>query len=259
LTTAGALLVAACALLLASALGAVAVGYGLRIFAAGGASGLAGVVGALLGAKLPAHHAAAIVVVLLVAGVGVAPPLAARLGRLPLPAVTASPQVLDADIRPPRSEVVAAVVRGDELLVGSLTGICMAAVVCVAELTAAGGIAAPLLGGLAAVALLLRARLLPAVAARLPLLVGGMAGLALVAAGAAAAPGSATRLSGVALAVGAVVALLATAARAGRRRSGPSPYLGRLADVLDVTTVVALAPVACAVLDLFSWVRALSA
>ena len=56
----------------------------------------------------------------------------------------------------------------------------------------------------------------------------------------------------------AVVALLATAATAHRRRAGSSPYLGRLADILDVTAVVALAPVACAVLDLFTWVRGLA-
>ena len=72
------------------------------------------------------------------------------------------------------------------------------------------------------------------------------------------ATGSSARLVGVALAFFAVVALLATAATASRRRAGGSPYLGRLADILDITAVVALAPVACAVLNLYSWVRGLA-
>jgi hypothetical protein len=55
-----------------------------------------------------------------------------------------------------------------------------------------------------------------------------------------------------------VVALLTTAATAPRRRFGGSPYVGRLGDILDVAAVIALAPVACAVLDLYSWVRNLA-
>jgi type VII secretion integral membrane protein EccD len=254
---ADALLIGACALLFASAVGSVAVGYGLRVTVSGATLGLAGLVGAGLGFTMPAPRAAAILVVLLVAAIGVAPLLAVRLGRLPLPAVTASPQLLAGESRPPRPELRAAVVRADEVLIGALTGVCLAAAGCVAVLSAAGGIAAPLLGGLAAGALLMRARLFPAVASRLPLLASGLTGLALTAAAAAAASGSATRLFGVALAVAAVVCLLACAAAARRRPATTSPYVSRLADVVDVTTVLALAPVGCAVLGLFGWVRGL--
>jgi hypothetical protein len=90
------------------------------------------------------------------------------------------------------------------------------------------------------------------------MLTSGLIGVALTAATVAASSGSATRLIGVALACVAVVALLGTAATAHRRRAGGSPYLGRIADILDITTVVALAPVACAVLNLYSWVRSLA-
>jgi type VII secretion integral membrane protein EccD len=252
------LLVGSCALLFTAVVGAVAVGHGLRVFVAGGTLAVAGLVGAILRIWLTAPRAGALVVVLLVAGIGLAPLVAVRLGRLPLPVVTASAALLNAEQRPTRPEVLAAVVRGDEILIGSLTGISVAAAGCMAVLTAAGGISSPLLAGFAAAALLLRARLFPAVAARLPLLIAGLAGLALTAAAAAAASGSATRLSAVAIAFAAVVALLATAATAHRRRTGGSPYLGRLGDILDVTTVVALAPVACAVLNIYAWVRGLS-
>lgn len=251
-------LVGACALLFASVVGIAAVGDGLRVFAAGITAGGGAAFGAVLGYPLTVAGAAAILIVVLVAGIGFAPLLAVRLGRLPLPVVTAAPDLIAAEPRPPRPAVLAAVVRADEILAGALLGISLLALGCVALLAATTGFAGPLLGGLAAAALLLRARLFPSVAARLPLLASGLLGLALTAAAWSAASGAATRLVGVALAVAAVVALLATAAGAPRGRGTGSPYLGRLGDILDITTVVALAPVACAVLNLYQWVRGLA-
>jgi len=251
-------LVGASALLLASVIGATAIGHGLRVFAGGVTAGVFALFGAGLGFTVSGPGAAAILIVAVVAGIGLAPLLAVRLGKLPLPVVTASPEIIAAEARPPRPTVIAAVVRADEILTGTLLGISVVAVGCVGILSATTGIAGPLLAGLASGALLLRARLFPSVAARLPLLISGLVGLALTAAAWAAAAGSATRLVGVALAFVAVVALLGTAATAHRRRGGGSPYLGRMADILDITTVVALAPVACAVLNLYSWVRGLA-
>ena len=251
-------LVGASALLLASVIGATAIGHGLRVFAGGVTAGVFALFGAGLGFTVSGPGAAAILLVAVVAGIGLAPLLAVRLGKLPLPVVTASPEIIAAEARPPRPTVIAAVVRADEILTGTLLGISVVAVGCVGILSATTGIAGPLLAGLASGALLLRARLFPSVAARLPLLISGLVGLALTAAAWAAAAGSATRLVGVALAFVAVVALLGTAATAHRRRGGGSPYLGRMADILDITTVVALAPVACAVLNLYSWVRGLA-
>lgn len=252
------LVVGASALLLASVVGSVAVGHGLRVFAAGVTVALFTGLGAMLGLAVGLTGAAAIVVVTLVAGIGLAPLLAVRLGKVPFPVVSALPDVLAAEPRPDRVAVRASVVRADELLAGSLLGIALTTVGCVAVLAGKGGIAGPLLAGLASVALLLRARLFPSVAARLPLLSGGLVGLALTAASALAAAGPATRLVGVTLGFLAVVVLLGTAATATRRRAGPSPYLGRAGDMLDVVAVIALAPVACAVLDLYSWVRGLA-
>jgi type VII secretion integral membrane protein EccD len=252
------LLVGASALLLASVAGAVLVGHGLRVFAAGVTIAFFVGLGAVLGLVVTMAGAAAIVVVALVAGVGLAPLLSVRLGKVPFPVVSAAPEVIAAERRPDRAAVRASVVRADEMLAGSLLGIAAAAVGCVAVLAATDGVAGPLLAGLASVALLLRARLFPTVAARLPLLTGGLVGLALTAASALSAAGAATRLVGVTLGLVAVVALLTTAATAPRRRFGGSPYVGRLGDILDVAAVIALAPVACAVLDLYSWVRNLA-
>jgi hypothetical protein len=152
--------------------------------------------------------------------------------------------------------VLAAVIRADEILSGTLLGIAAVAVGCVAILARTTGIAGPLMAGLASAALLLRARLFPSVAARLPLLGGGLIGLAVTAWTAMAA--ELLGLVTVAVALVAVVALVATAATAHRRRGGGSPYLGRLAGIVDNAAVVALAPVACAVLDLYRFARGLA-
>ncbi len=257
------LVVGASALILASVVGSVAVGRALKYFAAGVTVGLAAMLGAALRVALTPAGAASILVVMAVAGIGLAPLLAVRLGRLPLPAVTAAPDELAAERRPARPDVVTAVVRADEILAGSLLGVSLVGTGCVAILSRAPGVTAPLLGGLASAAMLLRARLFPTVAARLPLLTGGAAGIALTAwtiftsSGPATWAGSVMRVVGALLAFVVLLVLLALASSARRRRAG-SPYLGRFGDVLDMAAVVALAPVACAVLDLYSWVRGLA-
>jgi type VII secretion integral membrane protein EccD len=256
---AGGVLIGSAALLLAAVVGAVAVGHGLRVFAAGVVGGLAGVIGGLLGTAMSPAGAAAILTVALVAGIGLAPLAAVRLGRLPLPVVSASAEVLRDEARPSRPAIEAAVARADELLSGTLLGICIVVVACSTVLAATGGLAAPLLACLAGLALLLRARLFPTVAARLPLLLGGLLAVGAAAWAALASASPLARLIGVLVALVAVAMLVSTASLAYRRRAGGvSPYLGRVGDVLDLVAVIALAPVACAVLDLFTWVRGLA-
>jgi type VII secretion integral membrane protein EccD len=250
------LLVGASALLFASVLGALVVGYGLRIFTAGATAGLFGTMGALLDVVLSGAGAAAVLIVVVVGCIGLAPLLAVRLGKLPLPVVTAVPDLIAAERRPDPPQVLAAVTRADELLSGFLLGISLTSLGCVLVLAGTTGLAGPLLAGLAAGALLLRARLFPAVAARLPLLGAGVLGLAGTAWRVLTSAGYAWSLALSGLALVAVVVLLTTAATAGRRPG--SPYLARLADILDIATVVALAPVACAVLNLYAWVRGLA-
>jgi type VII secretion integral membrane protein EccD len=252
------LLVGATSLLLASVIGAVAVGHGLRVFAAGVTAGLFATIGALLGLKMSAAGAASILTVVLVAGIGLAPLLAVRLGKLPLPVVTSTTDPLSIEPHPARPEILAAVVRADEVLSGVLLGIAVLVTGCILILATSTGWSGPLLAGLASLALLLRARLFPTVAARLPLLIAGLAGIGLTGTAelTAAASGS-VRLFGVAAAFVAVVILLATATAAYRRRPR-SPYLARLGDILDVAAVVSLAPVACAVLGLYGRIRGLA-
>jgi len=256
--TADRLLVAASAVLLASVVGAVAVGHARPVFVAGVTAAVGSGAATLASFPLDPPGAAAILTVVLVLGIGLAAPLAVRLGRVPVPLVSANPELIAAEPRPARDEVLSAVRRADDVLAGCLLGLAATAVGCVAVLAVAGGAAATALGVFASVALLLRGRLFPAVAARLPLLAGGFVGLIIVVSAWLSGAGLGLRLLAAVVGLGAAVALLAAAASAGRRRGGPSPYVVRLVEVVDTMTVVALAPTAFAVLGLYAWVRTLA-
>jgi hypothetical protein len=101
-----------------------------------------------------------------------------------------------------------------------------------------------------------RARLFLTVRQRLPLLLAGTAGLVVLALGALATLEPDQRLfAGTAGAL--VVGGLGVAAAMRYSRRGPSPYLGRAAEILDIVLIIGVVPVACAVLGLFGWVRGL--
>lgn len=254
------LLVGALTLLLVALVGAVGTGYALRLFVAGATAGVAGVVAALVAQLTSAAGAAAAVLALLVAGVGAVPLLAIRLGKLPMPATT-----LPADLsaggtglepQPDRERVFAAVARTDEMLTGMLVGLCLAAVASAAVLARTGDLSAQLLVGVAAAALLLRARLFVTIRQRLPFLVAGTAGMALLAAGVLVTGPAVVALAG-AFGV-AVVAVLVAVAGARYAVRPPSPYLGRAANVVDALCVVSVLPIACAVLGLYGLARGIS-
>lgn len=254
------LLVASMTMLLVALTAAVGVGYGLRLFVGGATAGVLGGSGALIGHVTSAAGAAAALLALLVTGVGAVPLLAIRLGKLPMPAVTL-PADLSAGGRglapqPDRERVFAAVARTDEMLTGMLLGLCAAGVVAAVFLARAGDLSASLLVAVASAALLLRARLFVTIRQRLPLIVGGVVGFALLGAGELGRHGGTVAMVGV---FGlAVVGVLIAVAGARYAQRAPSPYLGRAADVLDALCVVSVLPVACAVLGLYGLARSIS-
>jgi type VII secretion integral membrane protein EccD len=244
------LLLGSAALALHGVLGIIGVGAGRRIFAAAVLTGLLGAGTAAIGFGLTAQGAAAILLAVLTCGVGLLPLLAIRLARLPIPPVIAA----DPD-RPDPERVVAAVTRAEELLGGLLIGHAALTAAAAAVLAATGGGWGRALTAVCGVALLLRARVLRTVRQRVPLLAAGAAALAAVALAVAARPDQLTTvLAGI---LGLAVALLLTAAGAGYARRPAGPYLGRTADLLDTTLLVAVIPLACAVLGLFAQARTL--
>ena len=152
----------------------------------------------------------------------------------------------------------AAAARTDELLTGLLTGMAASGVVALGLLAAHGGLSRLLLVGAAGAALLLRARLFPIPRQRLPLLGAGLVAVAaLVAAQASTMDGNAPVLVTLLalVATGLLIAFLGLVYS--RRR--PSPYLGRIGDVVDVVAIIALAPLTCFITGFFQYVQGLLA
>ncbi|GAA1879873.1 type VII secretion integral membrane protein EccD [Asanoa iriomotensis] len=241
------LLLGSAALALHGVLGIIGVGSGRRIFAAAVLTGLLGATTAGLGFALSAHGAAAILLAVLACGVGLLPLLAIRLARLPIPPVSPA--------RVETNRVRAAVTRAEELLGGMLIGHAMLAVIAAAVLATTGGAWGRTLAVVCGLALLLRSRVFVTVRQRVPLLVAGTATLATVALAVADRPDAPTTI--LAGALGLALAVLFTVRGIGYARRPAGPYLGRAADLLDTTLLVAVIPVACAVLGLFAQARTL--
>ncbi|MFI5932448.1 type VII secretion integral membrane protein EccD [Actinoplanes sp. NPDC051494] len=264
------LLAGSVALLLLAALGGVGVAASLRIFAAGAMTGVLGAVAALVSFVTSAAGAAAVLISLLVCGIGVLPLVAIRFGKMPTPPVTlptgaeaeqtftgARGNTLDAAReRPSRARVFAAVSRTEELLTGMLTGHAVLAAGAFVVLAATGGVAAQILMALSVAALLLRSRLFVTLRQRVPLITAGLFGAFALGIDLLWGAG-ATTLLGLSVA-GLLVAMATVAAGATWTKRAPSPYLGRAADLLDSLAVIAVIPVACSVVGLYSLVSNIS-
>ncbi|WP_035857285.1 type VII secretion integral membrane protein EccD [Cryptosporangium arvum] len=239
-------------------IGYFGVGARGRALVAGIAAGLLGLLGGLLGV-LTGMSTGGVAAIVLTTGITLLPAyplLSMRIGKLPMPALPQrTEELLRDDPVPQRSEVFAAVARADEVLTGLLLAVGVVTVVCVGVLLgSADGGAALVLVVIASLALLLRGRLFPTPRQRLPLLIGGCIGLALLF--------SALALTG-AVVVALPLALLIGGAVLGAgllySRRNPSPYVGRFADILDVLLLVSLLPVACTLTGFYGYVQGLFA
>jgi hypothetical protein len=151
------------------------------------------------------------------------------------------------------------VARATELLTGMLMSAAVISSVTVAFLVigdrTTAGVLLSFAGGCA---LLLRARLFATPQQRVPLIVAGVTGLALLAFGVALTAGSAGPRLLVLFAMIAIGLAVLAAGMIYSRRT-PSPYLGRIADIVDVLAIMALIPLACAVIGFFDLIQGLFA
>ncbi len=244
------------ALILASALAMIGVAALARIFTAGLGIGGAGLLGGLLClAGAPRAAAAAVLITLAIGLLPAYPLLASSLGHLPLPVLPYRAEAIleDAPL-PDRGSVFAAVQRAGELLTGALLAASAVSVASAALLLAHGGTVGEVLALTGALALLLRGRLFPATAQRLPQLIAAVLIVALAGIGWARQldPGPARLPLLVALLVLAAAVLTGTLVYSQRT---PSPYLGRMADVLDVLAIMALIPLACGLLGVYQAIQ----
>jgi type VII secretion integral membrane protein EccD len=230
-----------------------------RFFVAGIAAALTGLLAASLSLSGMSGEGAAAVALTAVIGLLPAyPVLAGAIGRLPFPDLPNRAEEILKDVQMPRrADVFAAVVRASEVLSGFILSAALCGIVAMTWLAlSTPDIPAVLLMIAAITALLLRARLLPTPQQRIPLLVAGLLGLA----GLGIGPVVTGAVSGVVLvAVAAVVVAVALPSALIYSRRAPSPYLGRAADILDIIAIMALIPLACAVIGVFDDIRGLFA
>jgi len=246
------------ALFLVGLLGYLGVADRTQYFVAGLVVGLLGFLGALVALIWDTNLAdvAAILASVVVVFTPIIPLLSIRLGKLPMPSLPTTVDDLLADPPVvPLTRVHATVRRSDELLGGMLLG--GAVVVSLGEiaLIGSGELSGFILVSVVAVASLLRGRLFPAVRHRVPLLATGLVGVAAAVVGTMVRAPDA-RLS-VLLPILMILAALVLAAGFAYQDKPPSPYIGRIADILDIVLVAAVVPVACAVLGLYGYFRGL--
>jgi type VII secretion integral membrane protein EccD len=259
--SAGGLLLGAAVLLTFSVIGYVSVGSVQRLFMAGAVIGVVGMLAAALWILGVSAGGAAAVALTVVIGLLPGYPLVASwFGRLPVPALPDRPEdILEDHPVPRRADVFTAVARATELLTGMLLAAAVVGAIAIGFLTVvAGSRAGSLLALAAAAALLLRARLFAAPQQRLPLLISGLIGLILL--GFGLVPSGSSVATGMALMVILIVVAVAVlAAGLVYSRKAPTPYLGRAADILDVVAIMALIPLACGVLGLYTAIQGLFA
>jgi type VII secretion integral membrane protein EccD len=216
---------------------------------------LCGVLGGVADRWTTAAGAAAIVVTVLVVLAPVVPGAAYRAARLPLPFIPSTAEELRAEPDPVAAQkLLDRVVQADRIMTGLTAGAAIATAVGLAVEARGTGWAPPVLVLVAALALLLRARLFTGLHQRIWLLSGGTAGVVM----AAVAVGN--RAGGGA--VGLVVVLLLAAALtvavamrpAGRRYA---PFWPRLADIAELLVVATVVPIALQVLGVYGYVRSL--
>ncbi|MGH8792818.1 MAG: type VII secretion integral membrane protein EccD [Stackebrandtia sp.] len=255
------LLVAAASLLTFSTVGFYVVGEALRVFTAGITAGFMGLVAAAIGFAFSHWSTAAVAaatISLTVMFLPMVPSLSMKFSKLPMPELPQSAKDLVKDTpNPPKEEVFAKVLRADEILTGLILGVSITTILSMYVVDRDGiPAAAPMLVGIVGAVFLLRARLFPAVRQRVPLLATGIIGTIFTAMGFIGLFGTDLYLLGLLLIVLPFV-LLAVSSGLIYSKRAPSPYIGRIADIVDVLLITSVVPVAVTAMGLFSWFRGL--
>jgi type VII secretion integral membrane protein EccD len=252
-------------MLLCTVLGAVAVADRVPAFVGAGLACMALSVTTLvvLLSGVPAAAAAAVLATVGVAGVPGLPMLAYRLARLPVPAIPATTdEPTGESAQVPGADVLCRTILAAEYLTALLAALSVVVLGCLPVLLTSDRWTAWLLVLVTALALLTRARSFAVVTQKVPLLLAGLLGSAVLLVGVAlGGPVLGPALPAWVRVGGAVLLPLAAGgAAAGHaltsagRRSTPVP--GRVLDVLEVVLGLAVVPLALDVCGLYSLIRA---
>jgi type VII secretion integral membrane protein EccD len=248
------------AVILVGVLGFLGVVAFAQVFVAAIATGLLAAMGGLMClAGMEPEGAAAVVMTIALGLLPGYPLMSAWFARLPIPSLPErAEELLEDRPMPARSAVFAAASRAHHLLNGLLLACSVVTVVCTAELLSHPSGWGVTLTAVGATAILLRARLFPTPRQRVPMLISGAltAGALAMATVEDMSP-TARMFAWVVIAV--LAAGLLLAAGLVYSRVTPSPYVGRIADILDVIAIMALLPVAAGVAGLYEALRAVFA
>jgi type VII secretion integral membrane protein EccD len=243
----------ACAMVaVAALLGYLVIGDHGTLFVAALAAGLLGALGAWLTAteRVWPERSAAIVLCVSLLFMPAFNSIAIWLARMPIPMLPRSPTDLLRDApQPPRPAVYAAVARADGILTGLLVGTSVVAAVADVVLIRSDGSAARWLVVVAGAAYWLRARPYVIVRQRLPLLFAGLvSGLSMLLGPAMTDPDRRLSFAGPLLVgLGGVAIVLGLA----YSQHAPGPYLRRYVEVVELLLLLAVLPIAAAVLGLY--------
>jgi type VII secretion integral membrane protein EccD len=213
----------------------------------------------LLFDSLSPSGAAAITIATLLALTPLIPMFAFRLARLPLPAVPTGTEDLRRENEVvPGPRVLAQTRSADRFMTGLVGALGAVATGCEIFLATGPGWSGPTMCAVVGLALVLRARLFFGRTQRLWLLLPGLFGFGLLAFALSSGDHSQpAKLAGVLLPL---LVLAAGVLLGGLRgpNSRPSPYWGRLTDILEMLVVLSIVPIALAVLNLYQQVRGLA-
>ncbi|MGR6922170.1 type VII secretion integral membrane protein EccD [[Actinomadura] parvosata] len=253
-------LLAACGvlLMLATATG-FAVAGGLPAFLGVAVAALAGLVasGLVMAYDLHAAGVASVLAALAVGLTTAIPALSVRLAGMPLPALPTTAEELRREGGDLDGElVIDRTVVADRFCTGLLGAVALIVLAAQALLLMEGTWAALAMSGALTLSLLMRARVFEGRGQRAWLLSATLLGVALPAAGAVVTAADPTVL--YLIVPGLVVLALAVAGTAlWLATARPSPFWGRAGDILDILLMIALIPLALAVMDLYEMIRGL--
>nr|WP_296068174.1 type VII secretion integral membrane protein EccD [uncultured Actinoplanes sp.] len=250
---------ASVAMLVCALLAAMLVGWAAPFFAAVVAGTLVAVVAAGLSAfvSLSAGEAAAVAAVVATVATILVPLVAFRLARIYLAPLPTEPEHLQEDIDPEPSEsLLSQAARADQFMTGLYAGLAVVTAISLVLVAMVGGWAAWTLVGLVALVRLLALRPMTSGWHRLAHALPSVVGLLTVGLALAAEVSPVIRLIvPVVLAPVAGGVLFLIGRRLPERRI--MPYWGRIADLVQVVSTVALLPILLAVLGAYAAARAL--
>ncbi|GAA3969289.1 type VII secretion integral membrane protein EccD [Actinomadura viridis] len=234
---------------------------GLPVFLGTAIAALLGVAGSLVAFFVPDLEPAglaALLAVIALSFTAAVPSLAFRFARLPLPPIPTNAEDLknDTETVDGRS-VLSRTAAADRYATGLVACIAMISLGALLFLFGAGGWAAPSTMAALSLSLLLRSRVFRSVAQRAWLMVAGLTGLGLLAVDTALNHGQLVALAAgllPLLLVGGIVVAMSLWLPDNR----PTPFWGRAGDIIDMIVVIALIPLALAVLDIYARVRGLA-